>query len=575
MTAPLLALALAFLPALPTDTARSVQPLDGEWQFQKGDDLSWAAPQLDDSGWIRMPVPGEWETVVGDYDGFAWYRRTVELEPGLVGVPMGLSLATVGDAYEVYWNGVHVGGSGSLPPHFRESVSDPPPILIPQRVLDLSAGGDHVVAVRVYNEYAWGGLMSGAALARYDVFIQSRYPAGELVIGALVSFFLAIGLYHLAFFFRRRGARENLYFSALCVLMAVYGATYSSVFSDAVGERINPYRVGLIAVLLAAPVFVGLVHRLFDLTLTRGGATAVVLLLLALPVAALLPLRHLSDFNILVDIGFIVGLGIMLARMWVSSMRDSENGWILFAGTVAFAAAVGWDLLSEYGFVPLASFLPDSVPGLFWAGFLGLILSVGIATAGKWASAEVNALTDPLTTLARRHVFDDALEREVERLRRTGGSMAVAMIDLDHFKPVNDTYGHAVGDEVLSRVGQLIRRTARNIDLAARLGGEEFGVILYDSGMEGALSFAERLAGHLKEMEFPVPGGMLRVTASVGIAAGGGVVTPEGLLDTADAALYQAKREGRNRLVAVELPTQGAPVSRELGRMARSAQGSG
>jgi two-component system cell cycle response regulator len=165
----------------------------------------------------------------------------------------------------------------------------------------------------------------------------------------------------------------------------------------------------------------------------------------------------------------------------------------------------------------------------------------------------VTALTDPLTGLARRHVLEDALRREAERLRRTGGSVALVMIDLDHFKQVNDTWGHRVGDQVLARVGRLLRHTARNIDLAARMGGEELAVLLFDTSLEGASAFTERFCTHLREMEVAAGGGVVRVTASCGIAVAADLVAPEELVDAADRALYQAKNSGRDRRVEVLL----------------------
>ena len=182
------------------------------------------------------------------------------------------------------------------------------------------------------------------------------------------------------------------------------------------------------------------------------------------------------------------------------------------------------------------------------------MVSVGIATAGKWALTEATARVDPLTELARRHVLDDALRRECERLRRTGGSVALVMIDLDHFKQVNDRHGHAVGDLVLARVGRLLRSSARNIDTPARFGGEEFAVLLCDSGLEGARAFSERFRRHLHDLLIPVSGGgMIGVTASIGIAVGTDLVDPEALLEAADQAMYRAKLKGRDRAVGVEV----------------------
>ena len=190
---------------------------------------------------------------------------------------------------------------------------------------------------------------------------------------------------------------------------------------------------------------------------------------------------------------------------------------------------------------------------------MGVTASVGVAAGSE--------LVDPLTDLSRRHVLEDALRRETERLRRTGGEVALVMIDLDYFKSINDAYGHRIGDLVLARVGRLLRSCARNIDLPARFGGEEFAVLLADSSVEGAAAFAERFRGHLEEVRVPVPGGgTVGVTASVGVAAGSELVDPEELIQMADQALYQAKGEGRNRMICLQLGAPGEPPRVVAGR---------
>ena len=195
------------------------------------------------------------------------------------------------------------------------------------------------------------------------------------------------------------------------------------------------------------------------------------------------------------------------------------------------------------------------VPGLFWLGFLAFVVAVGIATASSFAEAEVHARMDPLTGLVLRHVFEEALTNEAERRRRSGGMLTLLIIDLDHFKRVNDTHGHRVGDEVLSRVGHMLRHNARNIDLTCRLGGEEFAVLLSDTDVEGAHSFINRFRQRLSDLELHTAVGVVaELTASVGIVVSTGWVETQSLLDAADGAMYEAKRSGRNRVVTVSLP---------------------
>ncbi|HET7233631.1 MAG TPA: diguanylate cyclase, partial [Longimicrobium sp.] len=561
----LLALSLAVL-ATPAHAQRAedpgVQILNGTWKFERGDSPAWSTPAYDDRLWGAVAVPGEWEQSFPGYDGYGWYRRHVVLRPGH-DAPVGVQFGTVGDAYEVYWNGVKIGGRGAFPPRFHEGL-DPSLFLVPDSAMRRASGGDHVLAVRVYNDYAYGGLMSPVKVGRYDRLAEKRSPR-DMVIGTLVAFFLAIGVYHLVFWLRRRTARENLWFALVSLAISTYGATYSSAVSALLVPHTSPYRTGLVALLLGGPFFVALVYALFDLRVRLRERVVMGAFVATAAAAAVLPLGTLARLNRWIDVALALGMLAIVLRACRAASRHRPHAWLLVLGTAAFAATFIYDLASEYDFVPVAH-LPifPGVPSLFWAGFLVFVVSVGIATAGKWALTEVTALVDPLTGLSRRHVLEDALRRETERVRRSGGSLAVVMIDLDFFKQVNDAYGHRTGDEVLARVGRLLRSTARNIDLPARFGGEEFAVLLYDSGLQGALAFAERFRRHLRDLSVPAGGGRtVRVTASLGLAVGAELVDPDALIDAADKALYRAKNAGRDRLVAVDLAagaTEGAEV---------------
>ena len=556
VTARRLLLALAILLLLPARAAaQGADPLllDGDWAFRPGDDPVWAHPALDDAAWARVPVPAAWEDHVGEHDGFAWYRLPVALPDSVRAGPVGVRFGSVGDAFELYWNGVRVGASGRVGPDFLQGVQ-PVLFLVPDSALARArADGRHVLAVRVYNDYAYGGLIGGVAVGRFEVMAQDRSPR-PVLIGALCTFFLAIGVYHLAFWLRRRAARENLRFALLCLAVTVYGATYAEAVEAMVMPVIHPYRLALLALLAAGPAYVALIRDLFGLRLRKRMRIVNAVFAVAALVSAVLPLRLLAEFNKWIDGALVIGLLAVVALAWRGRAPGTPHARTLLAGTAAFSTALAYDLLSEYFlFVPIPEVLPG-VPGLFWIGFLVFVVCVGVATAGQWAVTETKAMVDPLTELSRRHVLEDAMRRETERLRRAGGSLALVMIDLDHFKRVNDTHGHAVGDQVLARVGRLLRATARNLDVPARFGGEEFAVLLYDSDVDGAVSFAERLRANLAEMRVPVPGhAVVQVTASMGVAVGAAPVDPDTLVEAADRALYRAKSAGRDRLVSVRV----------------------
>jgi two-component system cell cycle response regulator len=157
--------------------------------------------------------------------------------------------------------------------------------------------------------------------------------------------------------------------------------------------------------------------------------------------------------------------------------------------------------------------------------------------------------TDPLTGLSNRRHFDAAAKLEVIRARRYGRPLSAVMVDLDHFKRVNDTHGHAAGDRVLVAVADLCIRLARTTDLKARLGGEEFCLLLPETPAESSRVLAERLRADVEALPFDADGRAFRVTASMGIS--GYVPGDElaSLVGRADAALYAAKESGRNRVV--------------------------
>ena len=157
------------------------------------------------------------------------------------------------------------------------------------------------------------------------------------------------------------------------------------------------------------------------------------------------------------------------------------------------------------------------------------------------------ALTDPLTQLPNRRAFKLELNRLVGHVDPERSLGCVAMFDFDHFKQVNDTYGHEAGDRVLREFGRIAMATVRGGDLVSRIGGEEFAVLLRHASLEQAVVVCERLRTAIEEMVIMVDGRPVRVTASGGVAfIGDG--DAEDVLRNADAALYQAKRDGRNRL---------------------------
>jgi len=187
-----------------------------------------------------------------------------------------------------------------------------------------------------------------------------------------------------------------------------------------------------------------------------------------------------------------------------------------------------------------------------FAGQVGL----SIANIRLREALRTQSVRDALTGLYNRRYLEETLEREIRRAARGDMSLGILMLDLDHFKSFNDTYGHEAGDAVLRETGAALVKNIRAEDFVCRFGGEEFVVILPTAAVEASRARAERLRSKIKELTVLHQGKSLgMITASIGVAAfpvyGG---SPKELLAAADAALYRAKREGRDRVVIAEAP---------------------
>ena len=201
--------------------------------------------------------------------------------------------------------------------------------------------------------------------------------------------------------------------------------------------------------------------------------------------------------------------------------------------------------------------------------------------AGKavWLQAVIDGLCelssrDPLTGLANRRHFELMLAGEVDRVARAGEPALVLMIDIDHFKKVNDSYGHPAGDEVLKHVAHTLQDCIRPMDTVARFGGEEFAMILPNCPPSFAQAVAERIRIGIQSMTIPIsPGETVRVTVSLGGAFAPQWVRSSALLwvERADQQLYQAKSEGRNR-ACLEQPAVSLVSPEEKGLLFGTSQ---
>jgi diguanylate cyclase (GGDEF)-like protein len=219
-------------------------------------------------------------------------------------------------------------------------------------------------------------------------------------------------------------------------------------------------------------------------------------------------------------------------------------GYVVFLGTVS----AQWD----------ASHI--LVSSIFFLGAC-FVLLVCVLTHGtvkdikRIATLEAETITDPLMEIYNRRYLERRLEEEFARARRYEFPLSLLLLDIDHFKKVNDDHGHPAGDLVLKGIGEILKKTVRNADMAARYGGEEVTILLPHTLAEDAAIFAERIRRTIEDHPFLVDGSAgsgapLRCTVSIGVAAMTRECTNAGqLLQMADTAMYRAKQDGRNRIV--------------------------
>ncbi|MGM0563133.1 MAG: GGDEF domain-containing protein [Pseudomonadota bacterium] len=281
------------------------------------------------------------------------------------------------------------------------------------------------------------------------------------------------------------------------------------------------------------------------------------------------------QFYVAINVILAYYTGIFSVVAGIAFAGGSITGFILFPSRVVFAglitgavASAGLLVLSAFNAIEYAPLL-DHNAGEAWRSpawqvlivgiclpYLGLLISMNSSAIRRWQAREAEVLflssTDPLTGVANRRQLLERLDLEIRRAIRLKAPLSVLMVDIDHFKVVNDDYGHLCGDEALRCAARIFEEQTRDMDLVGRYGGEEFAIVLPNTSSEEALPIAERCRQALEQTPVDCEDGTrLSLTASIGLASL--IESDENadhILARADEVLYLAKEQGRNRVMS-------------------------
>ena len=555
----------------------SLEPhsLSGLWAFQPGDDPAWSAPGFDDRGWVRLQVPGSWRRQgFDDLTGLAWYRLHVPAAWAAQETPA-VRLGKIDSAYELYVGGRRLGGVGGMPPDPRMEYDRHRTYPIPADARE--PDGSVVLALRVWRDPRKISSAAGPVEGPFEIGPQARLLERENLAearsAAILLLFLLLALYHLALRLQIGSGADYMWFGVLALLMTVYGFLRTQwkylVLDDfLVLKKIEHLVLWVVPAVTAQFLWVFFREprprwlRSAQIALVAGGVIVTVApgLVLAL---ALLPTLFFAVAPLLA-----AALALVARRI---RARDREALFV-GVGMAVLGAGIVHDALVDRNY-----FLNPRI-GVYGFGFLVVGMSLALGNRFQRALRERDALTrdlearvetrthelsvayqqmqelalrDGLTQLLNRRAIRDRAASELARARRQGTAFAVAIIDIDHFKSINDTCGHAAGDQVLMQVARRLAKAVRTSDDVGRWGGEEFVVLMPDTDRDAAAVAGERLRALIADMPVTLTDASARtVTVSVGLmaidAASGSSPDLDALIGYADDALYRAKADGRN-----------------------------
>jgi diguanylate cyclase (GGDEF)-like protein len=597
-------------PLVIEDLGKGTFALSGPWQFHPGDDPAWASPTFDSSDWELLSADQPWgKQGHAQLTGFAWYRCSIALIRA-PGVPQEFSLLVpkIHDPYEIYWNGSLIGRNGKLPPRPVWYISQP------MQTFELGQVQRGVLAVRVWKapllsddsgerggfdaapligspeaiatakaayEFQWlrsrqlhfGANLLCAVIAflsfllwlrvpsRWVLFWTTGFALAQPAILVLVNahlgwpYPLAMGASQLLCAMQDISLwflllwllplHEN---GAICRLTRILACIYTvnaALDGMLVALTWNPQWAGLVQVSDAVLTFLTVLFEAFPLVLV-GYA-----------------LFRRKQFD---STGWLVAIMAFLDEMMIVFSNIVKQGRQFTVWPIAdkidsplfFIDGNGISLTTLAGALLLAA--------IVYAVYNSVREDQRRQDALEREKMELlhesnrmrhHAEHDGLTGLWNHRVIVDRLGDEMNRSLRDGTPLSVILVDVDHLKKINDSFGHLAGDLVLKEIGTIFTRSLRPYDSVGRYGGEEFLLILPNCGMESALIRGEQLRVAVQSARIMDGETMLQVTASFGVASAFPFQhEAETVIRAVDVALYRAKSSGRNCVIQAEMDIQ-------------------
>ena len=556
--------------------------LDGIWRFAWKELIS---PQNADLVKDGFAVPGKWSgrTTWGvpvTQEGFGTYALTIHLPE--TDQPFAFYLPIIGHASSIWINGTLVHQTGKVSDS-RETMKAE----ISRDVFSIDPSSTRLELVMQVSNFVHrtGGIDASILFGPEKQIMQIR-TRNVFFEAFLTGSLVFTGILHIMIAILFGNKRASLLFAIICFDFAVRNLL--------TGEQLLAYLIPslpwsleykleyLTAFSLAVPLIASFIYDLFPLPRSKHFLTIIIGIGLLTGIFIISsPVHTFSRFMVVFN-GLVVIQSLYIGYLLIYAMNNrlQGSGVLLSGGIILFVAAIS-DMLFYQGQIHIG---PMAVVG-FWFFLLCQAFALAIQFMNAYNRLKRNSLnlewqvnertrnlqkanqdlqeqiqekekieeqlrtlsrTDPLTKIDNRYRFNETLDEEIRRVNRYEGSLSIIMFDIDHFKQINDTYGHDIGDKVLVKIAHLVENMIRDIDRFARWGGEEFIILIPNNDVEGATMLAERIRAAIEESGIPP---VKELTASFGVVEYRQNEEKTSLLKRVDEALYAAKFKGRNRVV--------------------------